>query len=69
MGIADCIAGDDRDYVRIALRLGMDPTWRDQVHSRILARKHMLYEDAEAVRELERFFLGTVGRSRGASGS
>jgi protein O-GlcNAc transferase len=64
MGLTDCIAATDTDYVRIALRLGLDPAWREHVRTEILARKHRLYEDGEAVRELEEFFLGAVARVR-----
>jgi predicted O-linked N-acetylglucosamine transferase (SPINDLY family) len=57
MGITDCIAGSVEDYVRIALRLGTDAAWRQQVRARILDRKRRLYEDAEAVGALEQFLL------------
>jgi predicted O-linked N-acetylglucosamine transferase (SPINDLY family) len=63
MGISDCIAETDEHYVQIALRLAMDSAWRDQVRSRILARKHLLYNDAESVRELERFFVTASERA------
>jgi predicted O-linked N-acetylglucosamine transferase (SPINDLY family) len=66
MGVPDCVAADPQDYVRIALRLGTDPARRDEVRGRILARKHMIYEDEEAVRELERFLLDAVEKSRAA---
>ena len=56
MGLADCIAETAEDYVRIALELGTDPALRDQVRAGILARKHRLFEDIEAVRQLEQFF-------------
>jgi predicted O-linked N-acetylglucosamine transferase (SPINDLY family) len=65
MGLADCVATSDADYVRIALRLGTDPAWREQVRAEILARKHRLYEDPVALQELEAFFLGAVARVRG----
>lgn len=64
MGVLDCLAEGPEDYARIALRLGTDRAWRDSVRSRILDRKHLLYEDGAAVRELERFFLEAVARTR-----
>ena len=67
MGISDCIAQTAQDYVRIAVELATEPTRRDRVRSLILARKHLLYEDAEAVRELEQFFLGAVARARSSA--
>jgi predicted O-linked N-acetylglucosamine transferase (SPINDLY family) len=62
LGVLDCIAEDDSDYVRIALRLGTDRDWREEVKGRILARKHLLYEDRDAVRELESFLLRASAR-------
>jgi predicted O-linked N-acetylglucosamine transferase (SPINDLY family) len=62
MGIEDCIAGTADEYVTIALRLGTEPAWREQVRGQILERKHQLFEDAEAVRQLERFLRGAVAR-------
>jgi predicted O-linked N-acetylglucosamine transferase (SPINDLY family) len=63
MGILDCVAVDPDDYVRIAVRLGTDPTERQRVRARILDRKHLLYENRAAVRELEEFLLAAVLRS------
>jgi predicted O-linked N-acetylglucosamine transferase (SPINDLY family) len=65
MGLSDQIARSGSDYVQQALRLGTDPAWRDQVRRAILARKHLLFEDAEAVRQLERFLLEAVAVARG----
>ena len=64
MGLADCVAEDPRGYVELALRLGTDRAWRAEVRGRLLARKHLLYDRAEAVRELERFFEVAVARAR-----
>ncbi len=63
MGIAGCVANDPAEYVSIAVRLGADPAWRRSVHERILANKHSLYDNRQAVRELEDFFLDAVGRT------
>ena len=64
MDVLDCIAESDSDYIRIALRLGMDRAWRDSIRSKILEREHLLYENGAAVRELEQFFLKAVNGSR-----
>jgi protein O-GlcNAc transferase len=56
MGIADCIAASEADYVDIAVRLGTDPAARAELRARILGRNHVLYEDLRVVREFERFF-------------
>lgn len=60
MGVMDCVADDTASYVNIAVRLANDKTWRDEIKGKIRARADVLYEDIEAVRELERFFQWAV---------
>ena len=59
MGVMDCVADSPQRYVEIALRLGTDSSYREQIKAKILAANQVLYEDKEAVRELEQF-LGSV---------
>jgi len=56
MGVMDCVASDAESYVNIALRLANDKTWRNEIKEKILSHADVLYEDIEAVRELESFF-------------
>lgn len=53
MGIEDCIAHSSEEYVKIALRLGTDPTYRNEVSQRILDRCQVLYEDIGFIRDME----------------
>ncbi len=55
IGVMDCVATTDAEYVDLAVRLANDPVWRADVGARIVARHDALYDDAAAVRELERF--------------
>jgi protein O-GlcNAc transferase len=64
MGIMDCVASSPEEYVRIAVGLGTDLAWRNEVRSRILDRKHVLYENEAAVRELEGFLADAVQAAR-----
>jgi predicted O-linked N-acetylglucosamine transferase (SPINDLY family) len=64
MGLMDCVADSPVQYVKIAVRLGTDKAYRDDIKARILARNHVLYEDMEVVREFERFFLTAVETAR-----
>ncbi len=63
MGLTECVAKDAEDYVDIAVRLGTDPDWRREVEARIAAASPVLYEDLDAVRVLERFFLTAAARA------
>jgi predicted O-linked N-acetylglucosamine transferase (SPINDLY family) len=65
MGLTEYIAETEEEYVRLALRLGTDAAWRAELRGRIRERKHLLYEDAEAVRQLEGFLIEAVDRARG----
>ena len=56
MGIADPVARDEDDYVRIAVALGRDRERRALLSREILERNEVLFEDMEVVREFERFF-------------
>jgi len=64
MGVADCIARDADDYVAIALRLGTDPAWRNEVGRRIRDASVVLYENTDTVRALEDFLIDAVARAR-----
>ena len=52
-----------QEYIDIALRLGTEPEHRAAVRAKIVACCGVLYEDMEAVRELERFFQQAVALS------
>ena len=56
MGWLDCVAADAEDYVRIAVALGTEADRREQARRAIGERSAVLFEDARAVREFERFF-------------
>jgi predicted O-linked N-acetylglucosamine transferase (SPINDLY family) len=60
MGIMDCVANNAQSYLDIAYRLANDKTWRDKIKDKIRVNADVLYEDIEAVRELERFFEMSV---------
>jgi predicted O-linked N-acetylglucosamine transferase (SPINDLY family) len=68
MGFFDCVASDAEDYVDTAVRLGADQEYRDSVRHTIRAASNVLFEDMEAVRELEQFFQYAVEVSRGMRG-
>ncbi len=57
MRIRDCIAENPLHYVEIALRLGTNRTYREQIKTQILAAHSVLYEDMAVVHELEQFLL------------
>ncbi|MFZ4480698.1 MAG: tetratricopeptide repeat protein [Rhodoferax sp.] len=63
IGVTDLIATDAEDYIRLALRLAHEPTWRHGIAQRIKASNQILIEDHQAVRELEVFLTSAVMRA------
>lgn len=57
--VPELIAGDEADYRDIALRLGSDKPWREQMSRRIVAGHGRLFDDSEPMAALESFLLTT----------
>lgn len=64
MGMLDCVATSADEYVRIAVKLASDATYRDEISKRIGETKWHLFEDRMAISEHERLFRELVQRSR-----
>jgi len=64
MEVTDCIARRGEEYVDIAVRLGTDPEYRADVARRIRASSPPLFENMEAVRELEQVLQELIDKSR-----
>lgn len=60
MGIMDCVADSKDNYIEIALRLGTDAVYRQEVKNQILERNSVFYENIGIVHELEAFFLEAI---------
>ena len=64
MGLADCIAADAAQYVDLAVALGTDSAWRNEVVNKIRQASPALFGDLEAVSEHERLFTELIESSR-----
>jgi predicted O-linked N-acetylglucosamine transferase (SPINDLY family) len=60
MGLNDCVAKDEADYVRLAVSLANNPRQRGEIERTILEHSPKLFGNLESVRELERFFERAV---------
>ncbi|NQV56643.1 MAG: hypothetical protein HQ503_12355, partial [Rhodospirillales bacterium] len=71
IGMEDCIAGSAEEYVELALRLGRDKEWRDEISARIRERSPLLFERKLVLDELTSFFERALEMSAtaGYSGS
>lgn len=62
MGVTDTIAEDIEDYIRIAVLLGLDESFRNEVIGKISKTKWLAYDDQEVIKELEEFLLWSINR-------
>jgi len=67
MGMLDCIATSPAHYVELAVRVATEPDYADSLRRRILARNHVLFEDARVVGEFERFFAQAMAEAQRSS--
>jgi protein O-GlcNAc transferase len=64
LGVESCIAKDVADYVQIALRLGTDGAFRQQIRDQIVAGQSRLFGDSSAIADWERFLRAAADHSR-----
>jgi len=57
MAMPDCVATSGDHYVELAVRLGTDRAYRQEISERIRAASAVLFDDPGEIRELERFFV------------
>jgi protein O-GlcNAc transferase len=57
-GLGELVAGDEDDYVRLAVRLATDRDWRGAIAARLRAGAQRIFDDPEPIAALEAFFAG-----------
>ncbi len=60
LGIEDMIAGNQQEFIDIAVRLGVDEGWRHEIVQQIVSRHERIYEDTDCVHGLEEFYRHVV---------
>jgi predicted O-linked N-acetylglucosamine transferase (SPINDLY family) len=60
MEVTETIAQDEAEYVEIAVRLGLDTDWRQDIVRKIYQRHRWLYDDRTSVTALESFYKTVV---------
>ncbi len=60
MGVTETIAQNETDYVGIAVRLGLDAQWRQEIVRKLSERQSWLYNDTSCVTALESFYQRVV---------
>jgi len=60
IGLDACIADTVDIYVNLAARMGSDPAWRLQIADRVVANRHLAFNDRACIEGLEAFLLNAV---------
>ncbi len=56
LGVTETIATDKEEYLKIAIKLGQDAAWRQELSQKIAQHHACLYSDRKAVEGLEQFY-------------
>lgn len=60
LGVTDTIASNEEDYIELAVKLGLDRNWRQEIAEHMSSCHDNLYEDKTCVTALEDFFRNLV---------
>jgi predicted O-linked N-acetylglucosamine transferase (SPINDLY family) len=60
LGVTNTIAPNETEYIEIAVKLGLDQQWRQDISQRMSERHTNLYEDTSCVKALEQFYEQVV---------
>ena len=61
-GLGDLVAGNEQEYIDLAVKLASDADYREGIRSRILQARTALYDDIAPVRALEELFSSVAGK-------
>lgn len=60
LGVTETIAGTEAEYIDIAVRLGQDSQYRQEIVEKMKANEDYLYDDQTCVQALEEFYAQVV---------
>lgn len=60
LGVTETIAQSEAEYLEIAVRLGLEPDWRQTISQRMSQRQNQLFDDTTCVQGLEQFYQQVV---------
>lgn len=60
LGVTDTIATYQAEYIDIAVRLGLEPQWRDQIAQKMRKSQDNVFSDYTSVKALEEFYQQVV---------
>lgn len=63
IGVTETIAQTEAEYIEIAVKLGLDPQWRQQISEKMRDRQDLLFDDQTCVKALEAFYQKIVAET------
>lgn len=63
LGVTDTIAKNEAEYIKIAVKLGLDPAWRRSIAEQMSQNHDRLFDDKACVAGLEAFYKQVVQTS------
>ncbi len=60
IGVSETIAQNEVEYIKIAVKLGLEPEWRARIAQKIQQNQSILYDDLTCVQALEEFYQCVV---------
>ena len=60
LGVTETIAQTPDEYIKIAVRLGLNAEWRNELRKQILMNNYRIFEDQDCIAALENFFFDAV---------
>ncbi|MGB3205349.1 MAG: tetratricopeptide repeat protein [Crinalium sp.] len=60
LGVTETIAKDEAEYIQIAVKLGLEQSWRETIVDKIKQNQDRVYEDQTCVQALETFYQRVV---------
>lgn len=60
LGITETVAQTEDEYIKIAIKLGLDPDWRCSIRTKMQQNSSAIYEDTACVTALEKFYRYVV---------
>ncbi|WRH69010.1 MAG: hypothetical protein RSE13_09020 [Planktothrix sp. GU0601_MAG3] len=61
IGLTETIAENEAEYIKIAVKLGLDPVLRKTISEQMSQRHHLIFDDQVCVAGLEEFYQTVVG--------
>lgn len=60
LGVTDTIATYQAEYIDIAVRLGLEPKWRQEISQKMSQLQDNLFADYTSIKALEEFYQQVV---------